>query len=238
MFLYNTALAPDSLVDGKPLEVRLAFCGRLAGDESSGRAWLTPEEERRWKALACEKRRADWLSGRVAAKRALMPELAALDVEVLNENSGRPFLRRLDGGPAAQISISHCAEGAVCAVSINGGPVGVDVETVAPRAERVVELYAHDSERRAGLACDARKQTLLWTLKEAALKLLGLGLTCDPRDARLRSLEPDAELAFFGAARRRWEDLGRPAIRSAWRDWAWSAGSPCMLSWCWTSEVP
>lgn len=166
-------------------------------------ALLTPAERAMLRAFPSEKRRLDWLSGRIAAKRALGELLGRpeLELELANEPSGRPACL------AARdlfFSISHCALGGVCAASASG-PVGVDWETVRPLAAGVLELVSDASER-AGIVAP-EDGTRLWTRKEAVLKLLGLGLGCDPRGARVFP-----EVSFRGAALERWRLLGSPEI--------------------------
>lgn len=197
---------------------------------SETRLWLSPAEEAALGSLRPRKRRCDRLSGRIAAKRALGRRLSedfslALEpraIEVLNEISGKPYCRLLPEGcagetdpaslsPKLSFSISHSTRGGLCAVARNSRPIGTDWETIAPRGEKMLALYAHEEERSQELASSAEAQTRLWTLKEAVLKFLGLGLALDPRDVRFtggRGGPPE----LHGSARRRWEELGSPRI--------------------------
>jgi 4'-phosphopantetheinyl transferase len=172
---------------------------------------LSPSELARFSNFPTEKRRLDWLAGRMAAKkamRALEPRLAWTEIELLNDDGGRPFFR-LPSGPGPFVSISHCARGGVCAIS-ESGPVGIDFEPVVARGPAVVAMFVSAAEA-APLDQDAAVwQTRLWTAKEAVLKLLGLGLTCDPRDVRWQDATKVLELA--GPARKRWLELGRPRL--------------------------
>ena len=106
------------------------------------------------------------------AARALLGEMMERpDLEVLHEESGKPFLR-----DCPHISLSHTA-GAV-AVAASDTPVGVDVERVRlinpglPR--RVMSDGEYDWFQRRG----ARPEDFftLWTLKESYYKYLGTGL--------------------------------------------------------------
>lgn len=174
---------------------------------------LGAREDARFESLATEKRRREWLAGRVAAKRAVSEwlaeqgsRLAVYEIEVLNESSGRPFCRLPLGAVGPEISISHAGGLAVCALS-DGGPIGVDCEPIAPKTAGTLALVASGEElARAGASPEA--QTRLWCAKEAVLKLLGLGLSCDPRDVVLDG----RAVALRGAARERWRALDQPAI--------------------------
>lgn len=170
---------------------------------------LSEAEKQLCRRLATEKRRIDWLSGRLAAKKALAPRLNAdpRRIEILNEPSGRPYCTHPE---APAISLSHTQAGGLCAVSAGSEPIGADWETVAPRGPRVLEFYVHPEEQMPRAVSDARLQTRLWAAKEAVLKLLGLGLGCDPRDVRILP-----SLKLHGPALARWRELGRPVL-SLW----------------------
>lgn len=176
-------------------------------DRSS--CFLSEAEKLICRRLATEKRRLDWLSGRLAAKKALAPRLNAdaRDIEILNEPSGRPYCTHPE---APAISISHTQAGGLCAVSAGSEPIGADWEAVAPRDPRMLEFYTRPEERGPQVLSDARLQTRLWSAKEAVLKLLGLGLGCDPRDVGVLPC-----LKLHDRALARWRELGRPAL-SLW----------------------
>lgn len=217
----------ESLALRAPAGLRLAFCAASEASrliEDGLAAWLTPGETAQWQALASPKRQLDWVCGRVAAKRAL----GSAETEIANDPTGRPYVRLPDSSPAPAISISHCAEGGVCAAS-DEHAVGVDYETVAEREGRLLELYVHPEER--ALARGAEAQTALWSLKEAVLKLLGLGLAGGLTDVRFPSGAANNPPALHGAAERRWQELGRPKIETSWR-----REGPAVLALAWAPQ--
>jgi 4'-phosphopantetheinyl transferase len=134
-----------------------------------------------------------------------------------SEARGKPEVAGPEAALGLRFSLSHTRGFAVCAVS-HGIPLGVDVEhagrtpppriaakTLAP-AERAA-LEALPEEERPGRFFE------YWTLKEALLKGLGLGLTYAPERLSF-SLAPGraAVIDFPG-------DLGQPP--DAWRFESW-----------------
>lgn len=88
---------------------------------------------------------------------------------------GQPLLADY---PDIHLSLSHCRQAVVCAVSDH--PVGVDVEDLG-RYKESLARYAMNEAERAEIAaaadgCDVAF-TRLWTMKEAFLKSSGRGLT-------------------------------------------------------------
>lgn len=198
----------DPLAPPGPFVLEVCRAAELSVPEFASERWLSPAERAALAAFPSEKRRRDWLAGRVAAKRALsrLWDRPALQCAVAPDASGRPRPE----GLAGDLSITHCDLGAAAAAS-KTARVGVDWEVVAERPARVVELFAREDER--GLVADAASQTRLWALKEAALKLLGVGLTGGAHEARLSLADGAARVEFFGAARSAWKALGAPEIR-------------------------
>jgi len=213
---------------------------------------LSPEELARLAEMKFPKRRRDWLAGRLAAKRLMVEllreqgrEFGPNEIAVLNRKDGSPYVvfANAAGEDAWPISLSHAPGGAVAASIVPAvGPsrIGVDAESVMERPESFVSIFAHPSER---LGLDTpQAQTRLWTLKEAVLKLLGLGLSVDLWDVRFLA-RPDAEqaghcpantfpkgaqcmldprcppvgalllLELHGRTLSRWDSFGRPEIR-------------------------
>lgn len=194
----------------------LARCP-LPDSDSAPAGLLSPAEAEVLSGLRFPKRRRDWLAGRIAAKSAvggwlrqrgvvLSPER----IEVLPAESGAPALRLPAGCPVPSLSISHDRFGGAAAADAEGGLVGIDVESIEPRSPGFLETVAHESER-PGLDDDAAL-TELWTAKEAVAKLLGTGLTVGFWDIRLVFEAAGRRLELHGAARARWESLGRPEI--------------------------
>lgn len=209
-------------IPGRP-PYRLAFCPRAEADRSASlppdaRARFSARELTELEALP-ERRRRDRVAGRLAAKRALAAHFSAecgwdaepADLEISNDDAGRPTLRLPKGAPAAvpAFSIAHGAEGGVCAVAAPGRLVGVDLELVVPRPEEVIAFVAAPGEGKAAPKSDPDAQARLWTGKEAALKLLGLGLDADARAVR----ETDGEIRYEGLPARAWRAGGSPRVR-------------------------
>jgi 4'-phosphopantetheinyl transferase len=94
---------------------------------------------------------------------------------------GKPEIAGDEGSIGLATSLSHTRGFAVCAVS-GAGQVGVDVEDARRRAPlRISESFFAPAEREAlnalAEADRAGRFFEYWTLKEALLKAIGLGLT-------------------------------------------------------------
>lgn len=83
------------------------------------------------------------------------------------------------GHPDIHFNLSHCHEAAICAISDQ--PVGVDVESIRPIKESLVNYTMNDDEVHQILTSEnpALTFTSLWTMKEAVVKRSGHGLTND-----------------------------------------------------------
>ncbi|MDE2141080.1 MAG: 4'-phosphopantetheinyl transferase superfamily protein [Elusimicrobia bacterium] len=202
---------------------RLAFCPRAEAE----RALALPDDVRaRFSASELadleslpERRRRDRLAGRLAAKRALAAHFAAehgwdaepRELAVFNDESGRPFLRLPAGAPAEapSFSIAHSSAGGICAVAAPGRRVGADIETVVARPLEVLAFVSTPDELAGATPSNPEAQARVWTGKEAALKLLGLGLDADARAVRAA----DGDVAYTGAPADAWRALGSPRVR-------------------------
>jgi phosphopantetheinyl transferase (holo-ACP synthase) len=122
------------------------------------------------------------------------------DVEILREPSGAPFAR-VSSDPSGQcpwpvgtrvpvsLSNSHSHAHALCALTWiaeareDAVAVGVDLERVEPRSEGFMRDFLTAPERAfcaaGGVADRDRRANLVWSAKEAVLKVLERGLTAD-----------------------------------------------------------
>ena len=147
-------------------------------------------------SLKTEKRRRDWLMGRLAGK-LLIAELArdktgqpiALDeITILPHADGWPivFLPPELRLPAFTLSISHTRDRAFCA-AIEGDArhAGADTEYIEPRPAGFAEEYFTPLEMQFLAAAPSEQHDLLinaiWSGKEAALKAIRRGLAEDTR---------------------------------------------------------
>lgn len=212
-FGYNGVGMPSYIIEIVPAsEVRSLLAD---GDLSTV---LSREEAAVFASIENEKRRLDRLAGRLAAKKAIQNRLSQAfnmiavfpDIEIFNEPSGAPYLRlRCDPrnfNSAIPFSISHGASGGLCAVSLAPGRIGADWETIRALRTDAFALYAHPEEQKEFSTAEA--QTRLWASKEAVSKFLGRGLALlDPREIRIAE-----KVVLEGAAKKRWEEIGSPAI--------------------------
>lgn len=149
-----------------------------AAEIPAGDDWLGPRERAVLLGLREGPRRESWRLGRFTAKRLL-----GADVEILAEPAGRPRAWRgampLPGG----VSISHRGELGLAA-TVAFGEVGCDVEMIEPRSAAFVADYFTAAERAfvARAVDPALAANLLWSAKESALKVMGVGLTRDTRE--------------------------------------------------------
>jgi phosphopantetheinyl transferase len=144
------------------------------------------------RAFTSEKRRIEWLGGRIAAKfvTARIFEQAKgekdnilhfPDIIVSAAKNGRPFLSTgghiyLPGGDTPDISISHSGSIAAAMATWNGF-CGIDIQKITPRVIKVQERFCIPSEMlilQASFPCrpqmSATVLTKLWAAKEALRK--------------------------------------------------------------------
>lgn len=136
---------------------------------------LSTQEQADMQGLQHAPRRRSFLLSRLLLRQLLRTQLGTDAPVFQRAGNGRLMLVR----PDWHISLSHGA-GAVAAI-LCPAACGIDIE--APRAvalEKIAARYFSDAENAALQACvPALRPALffrLWTLKEASVKALGLGL--------------------------------------------------------------
>lgn len=204
----------------RPSNYVLELCSAREAADASGSLtnlrenWLSPDELQTYSLAATAKRKLDWLSARIAAKRAISRFLrqqgikppSAPSLEILSDAGRRPYCR---APIPIHISLSHCEDGGLCALTPSPGRIGADWETLRPLTAGVLDFFLHESERTPKTMASAVTQLRLWTLKEAVLKFLGLG-NLNPQEIRFS--HPEGNPSLFGHARELWRSLDCPEI--------------------------
>jgi 4'-phosphopantetheinyl transferase EntD len=138
---------------------------------------LSPLEESHRATLVHEKRRAEWVLGRIAGKEALARLLARApeEIAVLPGASGEPTGYLGSMVLPHRLSLSH-GHGQAIAWALDRGFPGVDLERVKPRPEGTFRFYLAPEERSALERLEGNRRdtaaVVLWSLKEAVWKTL------------------------------------------------------------------
>ena len=162
--------------------------------------WLAPPEREHLASIRFTKRRNEYLTRRWTAKQAIACVLG-LDrtpaslarIEVRHRASGAPYVH-LDGQPAhVEVSMSDRAGWAVCLVAPtdSSGTLGIDLEVVEPRSAGFVSDFFTTAEyehvhRLADPELQHEAANLIWSAKEAALKVQQVGLRADTRTVEVQ----------------------------------------------------
>ena len=121
---------------------------------------LFPNEKEQLSSLSNEFRKVEFLG-----VRSLRNKLSILEPINYTENR-KPYL---DGNQHMFISISHSKK--YCALGASSRHIGIDIEEVSPRIERILERFVHQDEVKFIGADHLLDLTKLWTMKEAMFKL-------------------------------------------------------------------
>jgi phosphopantetheinyl transferase len=179
---------------------------------------LAADEEAVYAGFSAPKRRRDWLAGRWAAKLVLARRLEKdglrvplREIAIGNDLEGAPVWKLLKplGAPVWPLSITHSGGWAAAAIHTNAARLGVDLEQAVERDPSWIEVAFHPDER--PLARTPEAATRLWTVKEAALKLLGIGLRADLWDVRVGGTGA-GRVRLLGRALARHGDIGSPEL--------------------------
>jgi phosphopantetheinyl transferase len=156
------------------------------GEAAARESMLAPIEREHFVKLRLEKQRRQHLAGRLAARRALAkltgrdPERFSIARSGNDVDRGRPEVW-LDGTPAPELHVSIAHDRDLAAAAAARDPIGIDIELVETRDQSFEDLIASKVEKAAlaplsGKARD-RAVTMLWCVKEALGKRLGVGLS-------------------------------------------------------------
>ena len=164
----------------------------------SGDAWLSEAEAERAAGLVVPARRRGWILRRWTAKEALAAAFGPAlgppgEVEIRNQPDGSPEAFRGGERMALGVSLTDRAGWAACALAPAGVAVGCDLELIEPRSPAFVTDYFTPAEQRiaARSADPALAANLIWSAKESALKVLGVGLRRPTRSVIVR-VDPEA----------------------------------------------
>jgi len=109
---------------------------------------------------------------------------------------------------------------------------GSDIEGVETRQESFVRQWLTDPEQRLVETLPGVSRweavSMIWTIKEAVSKALGLGLRLASREMVVDGISKDgtARVSLCGLAAQRFEDLGASRLSAACRPW-----DDSVLSW-------
>ncbi len=137
-------------------------------------ALITPEELQRVTEIRAQRRRQEYMCGRALLRNTLERWTGepAISHRLTTTERGKPVC--IDG-PA--LSVTHSGNLVACAVT-DCGDIGIDLE-VPKRRRRTTDIARSyfSSEEACWLATQpADRFPMLWVLKEACLKSIGLGL--------------------------------------------------------------
>jgi phosphopantetheine--protein transferase-like protein len=165
--------------------------------------FLTDDECALYTSLPTEKRKEEWLAGRVVAKILIGEWLGRLhnlpsslvwrQFEVRNGRTGIPYVVFLKSFQNTQntplISLSHTGGTAIVALSTQG-KVGVDLIQKRSFSDAVANYFLDPKEllQLQNLEEKSKQKALclFWVAKEAYLKALGVGLTVPLKNIQVK----------------------------------------------------
>ncbi len=125
-------------------------------------------------------RQAQWLAGRVLVQYLLAAAGQPL-APLRNDDTGRPFLAGSEPQPA--VSLSHSGAWVAALLAAPGTALGIDVEVVRDKAQRIARKFLNEEEQAALAAAklghtfdreaEIEVYSLLWSAKETLYKLAG-----------------------------------------------------------------
>ncbi len=161
--------------------VSLLEISRLVQNAEYLKSWLSSKEHDVYQSYKLEKRRNEYLAGRVSAKLAVMHVLPCsynrtsfTDIEICYEPSGRPYISLPGKTPEMiDISISHSGQYGCCLAA--NSPCGIDIQSAETTLAKVQDRFCTDQEKAvlAAQIIDLKQLAVLWAGKEAIKKRYG-----------------------------------------------------------------
>ncbi|MBO7144218.1 MAG: 4'-phosphopantetheinyl transferase superfamily protein [Salinivirgaceae bacterium] len=116
-----------------------------------------------YEQIGNDRRRTEWLTTRIVLR-----ELLNRDVTIAHDSNSKPYIAE----NKSFISISHSKN--MVAVMVAEQNLGIDIEQITARTTKVRHKFLTGNE--LGWCKTDIEHTLVWTVKEAAYKLIGSGL--------------------------------------------------------------
>jgi len=190
-------------------------------------AWLTEDEQRRYRRYQFDRHRLQLLLGRFLMRSVLSQYEETIEADqwrFVHNEFGKPAIEPEQNSLGLYFNLSHSGNKLVLAVS-KTEMIGVDIEAISKprRVEKISTRYFSRQEQDELLALPESGRLhrfyQLWTLKEAYIKACGLGLAI-PLQHFSYSFESEQRLCIeFDAARqddaRHWQ-IWQLAMNSAY----------------------
>jgi len=147
--------------------------------------FLLAEEKKEFLKFKIPKRKIEWLSSRFIAKKLISEKFNCefSNIQIYNDSDRKPFA--IVNNKKFRISISHRENLCGCAFNSNLSPfIGIDIEKIEEKDKTWIEEFFDQDEI---LNKDLSGLIELWSLKEALLKMLGLGLSIDIREIKIKN---------------------------------------------------
>jgi len=149
---------------------------------------LRGSEELLYNSFVAESRQKQWLAYRILIRELLKPDEIPVEYDV----SGKPYL----AGSDFHISVTHTDDLAAVIISLHGR-VGIDIEKIRPRIEKVRDKFiSMEEDRLIGKDRELEQLTLAWCAKEALYKLFGIR-NLDFRENMLVKIPAQAGMTFI-----------------------------------------
>ena len=186
------------------LHTPTVFTGYIAiarGDRPAADMALHPREEAVLGPRSVDKRRKDFCRGRAVAKCLLAHVLNvnSKDLWVLPNSLGVPEAFHSETGSLPlSMSISHTQHLAAAAMLPLPARVGVDVEQEIHSPDGILRDFFTDQEQALCMRCMHNASyrmsaTRIWSLKEAGLKVLGVGLRASAHTVQVQHINEHAD---------------------------------------------
>jgi phosphopantetheinyl transferase len=183
---------------------------------------LSPAENNIFQQFHLDKRRLEWLGGRVAAKYCVHQLLGSNASPLLFHQysiraatHGCPHLERASVcRPDVALSISHSrGYAAALACQADKGSCGIDIQHLSPKLANVAERFTHEGELNLidPLLAPLTRLGLIWTAKEAVKKCLLADHPLFFGKIQLTRIKYDWKLSLWTAQCR----VSQPAVMAA-----------------------
>jgi phosphopantetheinyl transferase (holo-ACP synthase) len=171
---------------------------------------LSRRERAFWYTMkAADKRRKEWLLGRLVAKETIRrllwqwrkENVWSADIEILPDAKGKPVVHgpEVPANCAMCLSLSHTetAVVALAALLAPGSGVGIDVELQKNTFDQEFISLAFTREEQQHLVGDPDRILHCWCAKEAGAKLVGIGMPNSPKDLMVTGYDESSGLVLL-----------------------------------------